>query len=396
MKTALVLVIGFAANGLPPLVRSQGPLTPPGAPAPTMKSLTEVEPRLAVNATSAPGDANYEAVISNPGSYYLTGNLNVAKPNGIHVTVAGVTLDLEGFQISRASGTGGDGITIDAGAHRCVVDNGSIANFANGVNCAGSHGGAFRRLAVSGCSAVGLSSGYGWQFDGCRAHDNTGGYGLLALVGSSLMNCTAEYNVGNGGIFSDNACTLINCTACYNTGTAGYGFTAGDNSTLTNCVAFYNAGVGLYGGFTGSVLRECAAKNNGGDGIECTLGTVTNCTSSNNTGNGITAGDACLISNCNVTGNTGDGIHFTSYNVITGNTAVSNYGAGIRSIGSINRIDGNASSGNVGVGIVWGNDFVVRNSAFLNTGGNYSPTPGTGNTGPIQAASSSTNPWANF
>src|SRR5438128_679234 len=112
------LFAAFAASAF-----AQGDLNPPGAPAPTMKSLDQIDAhvdavsaarRIPIDATHTSGDANYEAVISTAASYYLTSNLDVAKTNGIHVTAAGVTIDLNGFQIDRASGSGGDGITIDA------------------------------------------------------------------------------------------------------------------------------------------------------------------------------------------------------------------------------------------------------------------------------------------
>jgi len=65
-------------------------------------------------------------------------------------------------------------------------------------------------------------------------------------------------------------------------------------------------------------------------------------------------------------------------------------------LGSLNRIDGNTANHNSNVGILWANDLVIRNSAFLNTTANYSPAVGTGNTGPLNAAGTSTSPWANF
>ena len=53
-----------------------GPLSPPaGAVAPTHKTLTEVEPRTPINSTTTPGDANSTFKITQPGSYYLVGNL---------------------------------------------------------------------------------------------------------------------------------------------------------------------------------------------------------------------------------------------------------------------------------------------------------------------------------
>ena len=53
---------------------AQGPLAPPGAAAPTTKTLDQVEPRIAINSTNTPGDADSLYKITQPGSSYLTGN----------------------------------------------------------------------------------------------------------------------------------------------------------------------------------------------------------------------------------------------------------------------------------------------------------------------------------
>ena len=111
MKTKIRLVALLAIAALT-AVLAQGPLTPPsGAPAPVMKTLDQVEPRTPLVAGSSgvnTTDVDYHFVISQPGSYYLTANLPVTKASGIRVTVAGVTLNLRGFQIHRASGSGGE------------------------------------------------------------------------------------------------------------------------------------------------------------------------------------------------------------------------------------------------------------------------------------------------
>ncbi|MCC6970990.1 MAG: hypothetical protein IT434_12295 [Phycisphaerales bacterium] len=63
-----------------------GPLDPPaGAVSSTYKTLAEVEPRIAINATNTPGDGANKYVISLPGSYYLTADIvggNDAGPIG--------------------------------------------------------------------------------------------------------------------------------------------------------------------------------------------------------------------------------------------------------------------------------------------------------------------------
>ena len=83
-----------------------GPLNPPAGPVTsTYKTLTEVEPRIAINATNTPGDAIGDPSpslfkITQPGSYYLTGNITgVEDTHGIEIVASGVTLDLNGFDL---------------------------------------------------------------------------------------------------------------------------------------------------------------------------------------------------------------------------------------------------------------------------------------------------------
>src|SRR3954453_5352464 len=87
--------VAASALLLPLSAFSQGSLTPPGAPAPTMKRLDEIEPRTNLQATPAPagvdaGNANYHFIINQPGSYYLSANLAITKANGIQINAEGV------------------------------------------------------------------------------------------------------------------------------------------------------------------------------------------------------------------------------------------------------------------------------------------------------------------
>ena len=74
-SVAFVLFVSFVVHS-----SAQGPLTPPGAPTPTMKTLEQIEPRTPISQADMP------LTISAPGSYYLTTNLTgTAGSNGISI-----------------------------------------------------------------------------------------------------------------------------------------------------------------------------------------------------------------------------------------------------------------------------------------------------------------------
>src|SRR5205823_3834340 len=102
MKTRpLFIVITFLSPFvLLPSAFPQGSLTPPGPPAATMKSLDQIEARTPL----AGGTSSIS--ISQPGSYYLTGDLNIsADVHGITITASAsnVTIDLNGFNLTGPS-----------------------------------------------------------------------------------------------------------------------------------------------------------------------------------------------------------------------------------------------------------------------------------------------------
>ena len=98
MKNSKGILTGFAAAlwmFMGTDVMGQGSLTPPGAPGETMKTLAQVEPRTPIS--------SLPYTISEPGSYYVTGNLS-STGSGIVIQASGVTVDLMGFSVTRGGG----------------------------------------------------------------------------------------------------------------------------------------------------------------------------------------------------------------------------------------------------------------------------------------------------
>jgi hypothetical protein len=95
-------------------LRAQGTLTPPGAPAPTMKSLDQLsaeigqvraEARTPLTPATTPGDTTSVFIITQPGAYYLTSDVIApAGKIGIRLNITsfgsgGVSIDLNGFSV---------------------------------------------------------------------------------------------------------------------------------------------------------------------------------------------------------------------------------------------------------------------------------------------------------
>ena len=98
-QTGVIAVFGLAIIGV--MTTLAGDLDPPAGPvAPTMKTLDEVEPRIALNQVNTPGNSGVAFLIPEPGSYYLTEDTpTVTFQGGIDVPTGGVTIDLNGFTL---------------------------------------------------------------------------------------------------------------------------------------------------------------------------------------------------------------------------------------------------------------------------------------------------------
>jgi len=163
MRTAKQIITLISAVCITTYVQAQGSLTPPGAPAPTMKTLQQIEPRTPLESGS-PGvsiDPSGTIVISQSGSYYLTENLTVSSGNGITITASGVTVDLRGFTIrSTLADSASRGININAA--RVSIYNGHIESGTTYIGGSGDQytGPGFDYGILAGVSSVAINPGY--------------------------------------------------------------------------------------------------------------------------------------------------------------------------------------------------------------------------------------------
>ncbi|HTY87010.1 MAG TPA: hypothetical protein VMB80_06060, partial [Candidatus Acidoferrum sp.] len=251
----------------PATLRAQGGLTPPGAPAPTMKSLDQIYSKLDVR---APITNTASAVtISAPGSYFLTGNLTVSSGNAITIATNSVTLDLNGFSISSTEANPtATGLLINNSLSDLTIINGHIrsgvtnngsgvysgSGFSNGIayfnyapaNVLVSH------VSINGVlnDGINLGNNNSTMVESCTVR-TLGGLGIEAsTVRSSLV-----FDCGAIAIFGDDVSDsrgqstgsgmgllAVNAQNCYGLSGSGDGLHA--NNAL-NCYGFSASGYGI-------------------------------------------------------------------------------------------------------------------------------------------------------
>jgi hypothetical protein len=380
----------LAALLLPLSALAQGPLPPPGAPGPTMKTLDQLDAKLEkrIPISSIPFD------ITKPGSYYLTQNVSGAAP-GIVAKVSGVTIDLNGFTITGpGKGLTGTGSGI-VGLEDTVVRNGRISDFGDdGVHLGGA--GVLENLDIVNIGGACITAGEQSRVLHCRVGNGNLG---IALGPSSLVDaCTSIGNTGASpaaGIILGSYGTVSNSISSYN---VGDGISVANSDAVTNCVVANNTGGGIVAA-AGSKVNESTSRSNKGTGISVgSSSTVKRCTVTDSGNDGIRAANSCVILENNVAGNAlianNAGIHLTGTNSGAANRLESNEvilaNPGIQ-------VD---SSGNLIIKNTVASGFFVTSPYRIANGNNLrvvaAPTSGPfdGNSGGNGLGS--TDPWANF
>ncbi|RYD34127.1 MAG: right-handed parallel beta-helix repeat-containing protein [Verrucomicrobiaceae bacterium] len=270
MKILLrLLVIPLMATS----AMAQGPLNPAAPPAPTMKTLGEIEGRTPVS--TLPFN------ITASGSYYLTKNLQFTATTGnaVNISASNVTLDLSGFSLSSVDGVSGSAIAITGGRTGIRIRNGSIKGNSS--------------LLISG-----LFPGKSWSFTAKGFYNGISGPDCSACDFSDLMvtDCQAD-GLDLGG---SNLVRRVNAR-----GNGGYGIdTNADGNRVTGCTSSRNANSGIY--CVAGVITGCVVTENGNNGMTSSSSHVSGCSSRLNFSHGFNTVSA-VIQNCTAESNGGSG-----------------------------------------------------------------------------------------
>ena len=320
MKTKSILTSLALATLLPPFTASlhaQGTLTPPaGQPVASMKSLDQLEARTAIPKSPAVPVAGPHYTISQPGSYYLTGNSEVASGNGINITASNVTLDLNGFALinkNQPEGSTATAVSIATGVMSAEVKNGTIV------------GGCVRTDAAAGPPWLASFAQKGWEFGvqaegarGIRISDlrvnQCSSSGISGMKESVLQNITVTDCAGNG-IYADHSnIAYVTVSGCLDGVTTIGGSIS--HATVALCqgrglaaarVSHSNVRECSQIGINSGTVTDCGVYNCGLQGIIVPSGIVSNCTVTDCHAQGISVSNGS-VTNCQASGNYFEGI----------------------------------------------------------------------------------------
>ena len=352
-RTALRL-LGVSLSLLAVSVSAQGLLNPPGAPAPTMKSLQEISDQIGTIATAGRkpiNSPNNAVTITLPGDYYLTGDTYA-----LFIVVSDVTVDLNGHVLRPTSET----TALHIGGSNVRVRNGRVSGLGtvtpgtnswdltfSGTNSIGVYTqGAVHDVRLEDIVVEGFFVGINAFSSGIP--DNT--VGLIAknivvrkcgqavgtssavIEGMHVYSCSTTAVVANysrirdlriercGTGISAQKTTLSEVTVRHvaNTG-------AGLSDCTVSGLNISSASSGLVG--NGNSVSGLVSSENRGHGLSGSNNSIQNSVARSNVGRGF-SGDTSTYQNITAIGNGADGINGTGLN-IDGAIVASNTGHGV-------------------------------------------------------------------
>ncbi|HZW06282.1 MAG TPA: hypothetical protein VFF65_04090, partial [Phycisphaerales bacterium] len=240
-----------------------GPISPPAGPvASTGRTLLEVEPRVPIGPSTTPGDSSSVYRITQPGSYYLTGNLiGVANKHGILIEADDVTVDLNGFEVLGPAGGTGDFSGVHSSRVSSRVLNGAVSRWPfSGVTLGGGNGLVSGVLARN-CGFVGISVYPNGVITDCNALSCR--FGIATGGGATVLRCTAA-SCSERGFYPGAGSAVHQCNA---SGCTVAGFFGNGAVMYYSCTAYSNTGVGFQGDFTAGFI-QCQSYFNVGLGFD--------------------------------------------------------------------------------------------------------------------------------
>ncbi len=242
MKLSCLFILFFTL-AMATSLHAQGPLTPPGPPAPGMKSLDQIyanvdeakDARIPLMEGS-PGvmtGENGGFTISEPGSYYLTQNLDVTTGDAVQLNANGITFDLNGYTISSTSPSP-SGSAVRVQGSRIKVANGHIVS-----------------------QTLYAPSDFGNQFTGSGFY-----YGIYSSAsdGSNVhVHSVTVKGCRSSGIYFSHIESAV-VESCSVQTSSSVGIRAG---TIKNCYARET----MLAAINGLIIENCRGKSIRGDGI---------------------------------------------------------------------------------------------------------------------------------
>jgi parallel beta-helix repeat protein len=223
--------------------------------------------------------------------------VNASNPNDHVFNVTANWVNITGFTVENATGSGKTGIYLSSADHCNISSNNATGNYYGIYLSSSSDNTLMNNTALNNYNGICLQySSNNNTLTSNTASDNIG-YGIYLYSSSNnntLTSNTASNNTASGILldFSSNGNTLISNTANSNTQRGIYLYSSSNNNTLTNNTASNNADYGiLLWASSSNMLTNNIASNNTERGIflysSSNNNTLTSNTASNNTGYGI-------------------------------------------------------------------------------------------------------------